>query len=308
MLTIIRFVGHLHDRADQFTADVCMAEPDISGRPTCSAGTESCLMTHCRKISRLLGGLLLVVASAYPACAQTSGNDTENVTGKQAIASAAQNDQFSFVMFYRTLDAATKDMRQVISSTLAGRSDSQVVSVQISDPSESELVKQFDATRIPLPAVAVIAPNGAICRVLPMQVTSQQLIACIVSQAQANCLKALQDNQIVALCVQPTSQAEIPIAVRQLQNDRLYHDRIQIVSVLANDPQETTFLNQLRVPTDRLTPMIALMAPPGVMVGIFDSSVTYAEMTQKMVAAGKCCDDPNCKHRQSAGVKQTMRR
>ena len=38
------------------------------------------------------------------------------------------------------------------------------------------------------------------------------------------------------------------------------------------------------------------MAPPGVLVGKFTANVTMNEITTKLHAAGKCCDDPNCKH------------
>ena len=41
---------------------------------------------------------------------------------------------------------------------------------------------------------------------------------------------------------------------------------------------------------------LVFLAPPAVLVGKFASTATKAEMTAALHAAGKCCDDPNCKH------------
>ena len=105
--------------------------------------------------------------------------------GQQAVATAAHNNQFAFVMFYRRNDAATQAMLGTIKSTLAERRDTVIVPVQISDNAEQALVNKFDATRIPTPAVAVLAPNGAVCSVFPQRVASHQLTSAIVSPGQA---------------------------------------------------------------------------------------------------------------------------
>ena len=228
--------------------------------------------------------------------------------GEQAVASAARNNQFAFVMFYRGNDAAAQAMHGTIKSTLAERRDAVVVPVQISDNAEQALIKKFDATRIPMPAVAVLAPNGAVCSVFPQKVSEQQLTAAIVSPGQANCLKALQDKKIVVLCAQPSTTAEIPVGVRQFQADKLFTERTEVIPVLASDPNEAKFLQQLRVRTDQRTPVVAFMAPPGVMLGVFNGNVTHDILAQKLAGAGKCCDDENCKHHQATGGNQSSRR
>ncbi len=216
--------------------------------------------------------------------------------GEQAVAAAAQNNQFAFVMFYRGNDAAVQAMHGTIKSTLAGRQDAVIVPVQISDNSEKVLIEKFDATRLPMPAVAVLAPNGAVSSVFPQKVSAQQVDAAIVSPGQASCLKALQDKKIVVLCAQPSTTAAIPMGVRQFQADKLFADRTEVIPILANDPNEAKFLQQLRVRTDQRTPVVAFMAPPGVMLGVFNADVTHDVLAQKLAAAGKCCDDENCKH------------
>lgn len=244
----------------------------------------------------LLGAFLTVSPSADAAS-----------PGEQAVATAAQNNQFAFVMFYRSNDTAAQAMHGTIKSTLAERPDATIVPVQISDKAEQALINKFDATRIPMPAVAVLAPNGAVCSVLPQRVSDKQLLACIVSPGQAKCLKALQDGKIVALCAQPSADAEIPMGVKQFQADKLFTERTTVVSVLASDESEAKFLSQLRVPTNQPTPVVAFMAPPGVMIGVFNGNITHSELAQKLAAAGKCCDDENCKHHQATGNQPSRR-
>lgn len=229
-------------------------------------------------------------------------------TGDQAVATAAQHNQFAFVMFYRGNDAATHAMHRTISSALAERPDAVIVPIQINDNTEQALISKFDATRIPLPAVAVLAPNGAVCSVIPQKVDERQLTAAIVSAGQASCLKALQDKKIVILCAQPAPSAEIPAGVRQFQTDKLYAKRTEVVTVVASDRKEAKFLKQLRVRTDQRTPVVAFMAPPGVMLGVFDANVSHDVLAQTLAAAGKCCDDENCKHHSTATTNESSRR
>ena len=258
-------------------------------------------MTRIVKPSGIIVSLLCALALAT----QTARGEGR---GEQAVASASRNNQFAFVMFYRSNDAATQNMHRVLTSTLSERNDATIVPVHIGDTREAALVKQFDATRIPMPAVAVLAPNGAVCSVIPQRVSEQRLVACIVSPGQAKCLKALQDGKIVALCAQSSAQEEIPLGVRQFRMDKLYSERTEVVTVLATDPSEAKFLNQLKVPTNQRTPIVAVMAPPGVMIGVFNANITHKELAAKLAAAGKCCDDENCKHHNSATARQSSRR
>ncbi len=226
---------------------------------------------------------------------------------EQAIRAAGSNNQFVFVMFYRGNDAATKTMHGTLQTALANRQDAVVVPVQIGDVSEQALVKQFDATRMPMPATVTLAPNGAVCSVFPRRITAPQVVAAIVSPGQTQILKALQDRKLVLLCAQPNADTSVPLGVRQFQSDALYNSRTEIVTVLLDDPAEAEFLTKIGVKPGQPTPVVAFMAPPGVMVGIFKDSVSFNVLAEKLAAAGKCCDDENCKHHKSAQAPQPAR-
>ncbi|MEO2034770.1 MAG: hypothetical protein ABGZ35_22040 [Planctomycetaceae bacterium] len=245
--------------------------------------------------------LLSAVLSALPAAHATE-------SGQQVISEAGRNGQFALIMFYRGNDAATGNMYGVLKSTLAARQDAVVVPVQVGDRTQQALVKQFDATRLPLPAVAVLAPNGAVCSVFPRQVTNKQLAASFVSRGQAKCLKALQEKKLVLLCVQPKASAAVPAGVQEFVQDKLFSNRTEIVMVSSSDPVEAKFLRQLRVSTDQPSQTVAFMAPPGVMLGTFDANVSLDVLAQKLAAAGKCCDDKNCRHHRATTGRRSTRR
>lgn len=232
---------------------------------------------------------LLVFVSAQTVEAAEPG------PAQAAMQNAAKKQQFAFVLFYRANDSATKTMYQTLESTLSSRDDAIVVPVQTGDQREQTLVNRFDAKRLPLPSVAVIAPNGAVTTVLSKEVAPRQLNAAIVSEGQATCIKALQDGQLVLLCSKPAESQPVPQGVEKFQANELYRDRTRVVELVSSDASEERFLKQLGMPINHGSTVIAFMAPPGVMVGKFQQDVAFQTLAEKLAEAGKCCDDPNCK-------------
>ena len=48
----------------------------------------------------------------------------------------------------------------------------------------------------------------------------------------------------------------------------------------------------------------ALLAPPGVLIGKYNSAATKNEVMAALHKAGKCCDDPNCKHNHGTSTQR----
>lgn len=229
--------------------------------------------------------------------------------GQSSVASAGEQNKFAFIMFYRANDATTQSMYKVLKSKLGARNDSTIVVVNITDAKERAIVDQYDASRTPMPAVMVVAPNGAITGVFAKTLAPAQVDAAIVTPAQTRCMRALQDKKLVLLCVQPTGSKDVPIGVQQFKADKLNVNRTHLVSLQADDPAEAKFLQQLKVRPDTRTTVTAFMAPPGVLLGTFNDRVTPTVLMTKLAAAGQCCDDPNCKHGKPAtATKPTTRR
>jgi hypothetical protein len=113
--------------------------------------------------------------------------------------------------------------------------------------------------------------------------------------------KALQDKKIVILHIRPTSEAALPVGAADFAADSDFQARTTVVRLAVGDAEESRFLADLELRPENVTDsMVVVMAPPGVLVGKFNASATKAEIAAKLHAAGKCCDDPNCKHNQKA--------
>lgn len=216
--------------------------------------------------------------------------------GEQQIAANSKAGHFSFVLFYGTNDRLTQAAYQTLKAEMGKRKNMAILPVRLNNAAERGLIERFDATRAPMPAIVALAPNGAVTGVFSQQIKPEQVEGAFASPGYAQCIKAMQDNRIVLLCVQPASRGYVPQGVQQFQADRLYNERTHLVNISATDPAEARFIQQLRLRSDSATPQVVFMAPPGVLLGTFNASVTHAMLNDTLVKAGKCCDDKNCKH------------
>jgi hypothetical protein len=113
-------------------------------------------------------------------------------------------------------------------------------------------------------------------------------------------MKNLQDGKLVLVTVQGSENALPPVAVKGFQNDPHFKDRLVSLGIAASDPLETKFLGQMQIDARSKVTQTVLIAPPGVLVGKFDALASKDDIAAALAKAGKCCDDPNCKHHQPA--------
>ena len=113
-------------------------------------------------------------------------------------------------------------------------------------------------------------------------------------------MKALQEGKIVLVTVQGTGPAVSPPALREFQADPHFSGRLANLTMKASDPRETMFMGQMELDPRATATHTAMLAPPGILVGKFAATATKTEIATALAQAGKCCDDPNCKHNQTA--------
>jgi hypothetical protein len=157
-------------------------------------------------------------------------------------------------------------------------------------------------TRAPTPLVLAVHPNGAVLGAHASRATQAQLEECFVGPTEAECIKLLQQDRLVLLCLKDSATQPLPRGVAEFAADRHFAERTEIVSLLLADPQEAAFLQQLEIDPRRAAGVTVFFAPPNVLVGTFAASVTGAVLADELAAASKCCDDENCEHnRRSQG-------
>ena len=143
-------------------------------------------------------------------CAPVASAETPS-SGSAHLVSAAQQNKYAFVLFWKQDDRATRQMQQTLGTELAGRAaDAMWMKIHVNDLAEQSLIARFDATRLPLPATVAIAPNGAVTSVNHLQLSPQHVAGSFVSPGFAACVKALQSKKIVLACVQPAGRTSLP--------------------------------------------------------------------------------------------------
>jgi hypothetical protein len=223
-------------------------------------------------------------------------------------ARAAGQGKFSYIVFYRQEDALTRAMVQVVNDAAAKQPDAIAPKfVQITNPADAAVVKQFNMGRSPMPLTLVAAPNGAVTGVFPQRVTESQLDETFVTPAMADCMKAMQEGKLVFLALQTTPEVTVPQGVAEFLDDAEFKDRVTVVPVQAADEAEAPLLAELAIGTGPDQPSTVFFAPPGVVVGKFGPSSSKGEIAGALHKAGKCCDDPNCKHGHAAKPGKSIR-
>lgn len=236
---------------------------------------------------RLCAASLMVMLAAAPNAAAAAS------PAEQQLTDAAGKQQYAYVLFFRQDDAATKAMRQVVELHVAAHAGTAaLVSVKVDDPAELPLVRRFDASRTPLPAVMGLAPNGAVTGMYPLKVESAQLERALLTPQYSAMVKALQEQKIAVLCLQPAGDGTVPKGIPEFEADPAFRGHTHRVVAQAGDAAEARFFERMKVSRDITAPVVLVFAPPGVYVGKFDGQVRGAEIARQVHASGRC----NCEH------------
>ena len=257
-------------------------------------------MTIRHSLRRLAIAAVLAVSGV--AFAQTKPAATSAPSKAQAaIEQASKEGKYTFLMFYKQTDTASNAMVATLKESLVDKAEQAAVAyVQVGNPAEQALVTKYDLNRAPLPMIVALAPNGAMTGMFAQKVTAEKLGDAFVTPTMMFTMKNLQENKLVLVTVQGSTKGPAPVAIKDFQSDPHFKDRIVTTSLQGADPQEAKFLGQMQIdPLTKVTHTV-LLAPPGVMVGKFDAVASKDDIAAALAKAGKCCDDPHCKHHQPA--------
>lgn len=236
----------------------------------------------------------------------TAARPDAEAVHEQSTATAA-DAKYSFIVFYKANNAATQAMLNTVKRALTGQKEMATVEfADINDPTHQEFVTKYSLGRAPMPLTLVIAPNGAVTAAFPQKVSAEGLASAFVSPATMHCMKASQEGSVVLVHVHMSDRPTLPSGVREFCADKLFKDRVSVISLRADDETEKSFLAGIEVDGSLREPMTAMIAPPGAFLGKFTSSATKDEMAAALHKAGQCCEDENCKHnKKSQAAKQT---
>ena len=244
---------------------------------------------------------LFAVATAVMVSIHSPAQAAEPASApERAIQAAAQDGTLLYLLFYRDADAATNGMFETVKAATGQHPGTSWATVQISDPAQRSVAERFKVTRAPMPMVIALHPNGAVTGAFHTRATPEALAQCIVSPKKAECMAALQKDQLVLICLQTQAGQPLPSGVREWVSDPHFAQRTRVVTLAISDPAEASFLASMQIDPRQNSPTTVFLAPPGVMVGKFTPSATKQQLAAKLADAGKCCEDENCKHNQQS--------
>jgi hypothetical protein len=213
-----------------------------------------------------------------------------------------KSPKFTFLLFWKENNPSTQQMTEVLKLGVAKRSArAEWKAVNVNDGVNRELVEKHQMSRMPMPATLCVAPNGAITSVFVRQLNDHGVERALVTPTMADVTKALQDKKIVVLHIKPADGAPLPKGAADFVADADFALRTAIIELVVSDPAEARFLTDMKLKaSDVHDSMMVVMAPPAVLVGKFPATATKEQIATQLHAAGKCCEDPNCKHNQKA--------
>jgi hypothetical protein len=213
---------------------------------------------------------------------------------------AAPAPKFTFMLFWKEDNAATRTVAQSVKNAVAKRADrAQWTDYQVTDPKNAALVEKYKLSRTPMPVVLCVAPNGAITGGFPQAITDENADQALVTPTMTTVMKNLQDGKIVVVHVQTMPNAAMPNGAVEFANDPSFQNRVAFVNFMINDPAEARFLKEMEInPAESRGSTVSVLAPPGVLVGKYQANVMKVQIAYDLHQSGKCCDDPNCIHNQ----------
>lgn len=237
-----------------------------------------------------------VVSLSELCCAQNSPNSLAYRPSPPPASDAEA--KFTFILFSRENNANTQRMATELAASLGRWPErAEWTSINITDPARRELVERYQVGRAPMPLVLCVAPNGAVTGAMTGRVTDKQVDAALVTPTMTRCMKALQAGKIVVVHVQSDPAEPLPAGAAAFLADPAFQSRATTESYVVSDPAEARFVNDMKIdPATFSSSNVVVLAPPGVLVGKFPATATAAEIAGNLHSAGKCCDDPNCKH------------
>lgn len=210
----------------------------------------------------------------------------------EAMERAGNSGKYVLALFYRDDDEQKANARIMLESARAKISrKSDIVEINVTDPAEKDIVSKFNVSRSPMPLVLMLAPNGAIMTGAPAaRLDENKLVEAVGTKGSEQVIKALQEKNMVALCVQNGKTTDNRSAMRGVEEfvkDPKYAPTTAVVTIDPSDPEEAKFLSKLKLDPNSEIATTALLAPPGAVIGTFQGATTMEKLVASVQEAAK---------------------
>ncbi len=286
-------IGHIHGHAYMLYSllrifggnqHLATGEPDMSRR-----------VNMTRLAVELSLAVMLGLGMIADARADSPAEGSAPTAGRAATAleKAAKDNKYLFIFFFAGQDEHTGAMNGVFQAAMAKMADrANGIAIYLADPAEKPIVDKYGVRGAPMPLVLAIAPTGAATRAFPKQFEGSQFQDAFVSPCTARCMKVIQDQHMILICVQNGKtqfNQEAMQGVKAFKTESRYGNGTEVVMLDPADKAEQHFLTDLQVDPQTATAVTVLVTPPGAPVARFAGAVTEEQITAKVKEAESGC-------------------
>lgn len=201
---------------------------------------------------------------------------TEN---KHLFLFVSENDNEEALSAKRALEVAASEIRD----------KAEWASIKRDSAAEKEVIAKFQLDRAPMPIVLALAPNGAITGAyFGENLKNPPLQDSIASSGEQQCLKALQEQKLVFLCLQnaaTTSNDAAMQGVNDFKADSRFAKFTEVVTVDPADATEQKFLAELKLNPQLTEATTIFLAPPGSLVSTITGATNKDALVSTLMAA-----------------------
>jgi hypothetical protein len=111
------------------------------------------------------------------------------------------------------------------------------------------------------------------------------------------CMKSLQENKLVFLCIQNSNtkaNSDAMQGVHDFQADERFAPATQIVTLDPTDATEADFLRDLQVDPKTQEAVTVFLAPPGVPIAMYQGRTKKDELVATLSKASSACGPGGC--------------
>jgi hypothetical protein len=220
-------------------------------------------------------------------------------TADQVLKQASSNGAYTLLCLWQGDTAEMQAFRKGFAEAAAKEAKRAVaVEVQADAPANAELIRRLQLERAPKPLALAIAPNGAVTRGYP-QLPPDGFASAFVGPSLASCVKVTQEGKlaVVVFTNAKTREGEATLAAANaFVAQATVKDIAGLVSVDPAAPVDADLCSALKIVPDTDVATVALLAPPGRMLGTFRAPVTKEQLDAALAKAmsGGCGTGSSC--------------
>ena len=247
----------------------------------------------------------VVLCGAWGTQNVSAQSETAPRTAQEAMKVSRDTKQYLFLLFYDKKDSLYDQMKAAIVGVIA-QTDQKILIYEASKSSgkDVDLIAQYKIDRAPMPLLMVVGPNGAVLGGFPKSVTAEKLAKSLVPPLTMDILKVVQAQKMAVVLLQNSDtrfNSESSKTANDLACDKKFLGSVEVIKADPSDPKNRDFLANAKIASATTTATIVLIAPPGIVAGVFPGNTTKNSIMSSLSAAssGACaggqCGPGGCK-------------